>query len=380
MRISRLHTLEDMRAVAPAWNELAGDNPFRSTTWLHTWWKHYGSDSPHNELYTLVASDENNEIVGIAPWYCEKHLSRGRIVRFLAADDEVCSDYLGILCRRGLEEQVAKCLAEWLSGAFNSHGGFESNTRWDLIDLSGVAPGDVATGSLAREMESQGNLLQAKDGPLCWQLQIPASFDEYLAKVSRDCRKRFRRLDKRVLDSRIARYVIASTQAEFEQGWQSLIDLHQKRRQSSGDAGCFSWPRFQSFHDEVAQLLFSEGHLRLHWIELESRVVAVEYSLFSAGVIYAYQSGMDPEFLDAQPGTLLFIAALRAAIESGESTYDFMRGDEAYKLHWRAEPRETTSYLIIPARTVPRVRHGVWQAAQQGKSWLKRRLKPASNG
>jgi CelD/BcsL family acetyltransferase involved in cellulose biosynthesis len=85
--------------------------------------------------------------------------------------------------------------------------------------------------------------------------------------------------------------------------------------------------------------MLASGRLRLSWLELDGVPAAAEYHFADQATTYAYQGGVDPDRLADEPGRLSTILFLRAAIEQGHRRVDFLRGDEAYKAHWRAEPR-----------------------------------------
>lgn len=119
MHVNSHHDFQSLSPLASAWNELAGGVPFRRWEWVETWWRHYGcredgSPKPGCELFVLTVWDDNDELIGIAPWYRILTRSGARVVRFLG-DGEVCSDYVSILCRNGKEEHVTEALADWLT-------------------------------------------------------------------------------------------------------------------------------------------------------------------------------------------------------------------------------------------------------------------------
>src|SRR5689334_4994131 len=126
-----------LERLATAWDALAGDIPFRSSTWARTWWKHYRD--PRSRLLVLIVADEQGAIVGIAPWYVAHSSRLGRVVRFLGSG-EVCSDYLTILADPEFAPAVAARLAEWLAG--------DGAAEWDLLDLTGVEQGDLTIAQL----------------------------------------------------------------------------------------------------------------------------------------------------------------------------------------------------------------------------------------
>jgi len=147
--------------------------------------------------------------------------------------------------------------------------------------------------------------------------------------------------------------------------------LHQRRRQSLGEAGCFASRAFTAFHAEAMEQLLATQSLRLHWLELDGCPVAAEYHLVGGRVIYGYQSGVDPERLDDEPGRLAAIVTLKLAIEEGYQAFDFLRGDEPYKAHWRAEPRAMLDWRIVPKRLTARLKHTVWLARERVKQMVR---------
>jgi CelD/BcsL family acetyltransferase involved in cellulose biosynthesis len=202
-------------------------------------------------------------------------------------------------------------------------------------------------------------------------MPLAGNFDDYLAGLSKSHRKQVRQLCRRVLDSGRAVWRTASTSAQFEEAWAVFVDLHQRRRRSLGERGCFYSPRFSLFHYEVARKLLARGELRLHTLELDGRPLAAEYHLAGGGTVYGYQAGVDPTRLDDQPGRLAGIAVVRAAIADGYRAYDLLRGDEPYKAHWRAVPTPMEQWTIVNPRWSSRARY----AARRTYRWLRGRLK-----
>ena len=62
---------------------------------------------------------------------------------------------------------------------------------------------------------------------------------------------------------------------------------------------------------------------------------------------------------------------LQRAIEDGFPHLDFLRGDEPYKAHFRAEAKPTFDYHVFPNRRLARLRGHVWMAAGALKHWVK---------
>ena len=372
MRVQCFTSIDDLAPLATDWDRLAGGIPFRSWDWLSTWWRHYGQcredRKPVRRLFTLSVFDRTERLVGVAPWYLEYSRPRGRVVRLLGSG-EVCSDYMSLLCQPGRESRVVEALVEWLMKPDRKcvDGGYG---EWDMIELTGVDAQDETVERFSQELIGRGNTVHSRPGPNCWKVSLPTSWDEYVAMLSKNHRKKLRRMWRTMVDTGRAVLHTVQRKDDLQQAWDILVDLHQLRRLSLGEPGCFASRQFTDFHREVTPKLLRNGQLLLHWVELDGRPVAAEYHLGCNGVVYAYQAGIRPEALHLSPGRLAHCLTLRRAIERGYHTFDFLRGDEPYKSHWRAEPRDTLEIRAAPARTGAQLRLGLWLAGSNAKRRL----------
>jgi len=381
MQVHCLHDLDELAPYADDWDRLAAGVPFRSWAWLSSWWRHYGpGDSPagvRKGLFVVCVFDHTDRLLGLAPWYRQYSAPQGYVLRPLGSG-EVCSDYLGLLCQPGMEYQVTQAVADYLGA--DQHLGDRDFPRWDLLQLTDCDAEDRAVDQLIRHLVEQGNTIHRQAGPNCWRIELPTTWEEYLATLSKNRRKRSRRLQRNMLETGRAVLHRVRRAEELSPTIELLFNLHQQRRHSLGEPGCFASPRFTAFHREVMPALFRQGQLQLAWLELDGKPAAAEYHLAGGGVIYAYQSGVDPDTLDLEPGNIFTLATLRRAIEMGYRAVDFLRGDEPYKAHFRAQPRPSLSVRVVPRRTSARVRHNLWLAGSNVKQWIKSGLRLVGTG
>lgn len=367
MTVSKITAIHDLAALETEWNALAAGMPLRSWDWLATWWKHYFADADR-QLFVLAVyadtsdpTDVSKPLIGLAPWYLDRSAIKGSVVRWLGSG-EVCTDHLSLICRPEDNERVATAVADALTAHYDD---------WDLLELSAVDADDAPINALLAALEFRECLISRHPADQCWALDLPANWEDYLASISKSHRKQLRQLERRVLESGRTSWLRVESESDLETGWDVLVDLHQRRRRSLGEPGCFASRLFHDFHHEVVSRLLPKNQLRISWLELDGTPAAAEYHLAGTNTTYAYQGGVDPDRLGEESGRLSTILCLRAAMDEGHRQMDFLRGDEPYKAHWRATPRPTFDCRVVPNRRIARLRGRVLNLGGAVTDWMK---------
>lgn len=365
----------EFAALAADWDRLAGDRFFCRHGWLSAWWKFYGRG---NQLLILVA-ESNGRIVGIAPFYRTNRAATGKCICFLGSND-VCSDYLKIMIDESLKDESAggglsiielrRAVVEAFTGKLIEVNR-QSTTRWDMLELSGALRDEPANDALFDSMQAAGCGVHHQTIECSWQLPLPATWDELNAKHGGSFRRTLKKIDRDLLDTGTVKRFEATDSETLSRGFDILVDLHQRRRESLGERGCFSDPRFTGFLKTIATDSLQRGELSLLWSEYESEPMSATICFRHSGVVSMYQSGVNPDLMQYRPGHLQNLIAIRDGISHHMKTYDFLRGDEPYKRLWRATPVELVSTRIIAGRFLPRLRHQAWVTRHAIGGWVK---------
>ena len=362
-RVTCVRSLEALAEHRAAWNRLAGGVPFRRWEWCETWWRHYAE--PGWQLHVLLVSDSDGSIVGIAPCYLSRSLQGGRVLRFIGGG-EVCGDFLSLLAVPGLERPVAQRVAACL--------GATATGVWDSIHLEGVTVQDSACRWLVQAMRARGCYVDQTIVSHTWRVPLRRDWDGFVGGLSKHARRKVRTLQRHTIDAGRVRTNEVTSPEDLSHGLHILRELHQRRRLSLGQRGCFSSQRFADFHAEVAARFLKAGALRLRWLELDGQPAAAEYGFTDEDTIYLYQSGFDPAVAEENPGWLQTVLSLRNAGEAGYRGLDFLRGDEPYKAAWGAVSTPLVDLRIINRHWGARLRHMAWQAGCRFKSLVRQRF------
>jgi CelD/BcsL family acetyltransferase involved in cellulose biosynthesis len=243
-------------------------------------------------------------------------------------------DHLDIVATPGAEAAVAEATVDCLG---------RHRLRFDILRLEAVRAESVL---LARLADRFGPAARVVD-EVCPYVELPATWDEYLARRSRDLRHSLRRRARRLEEDHEAIvYRQVDDQASLEQAMQSLVALH-----SAGfPEGAFADRDFDRFHRLSARRFLQAGWLRLYLLTVDEHDAAALYGFAYGGRFWSYISGYDHALTRYSTSSQLFAYAIRRSIEDGLTQFDFLRGDEKYKFDW-ADCRRLDANVTVPART-----------------------------
>jgi CelD/BcsL family acetyltransferase involved in cellulose biosynthesis/ribosomal protein S18 acetylase RimI-like enzyme len=333
--------------------------PFSAEVWWDAWWKHLRP--PGTELFLLTIS-RGGQLLGLAPWYTRRSRAYGRVVRFLA--DSACSDYMTIPTARDCEDEVRSELARWIAA--------EAGRSWDMFILTGISAADTLMGPLADEVRQHDILLDQRAIGNTWRVALPQTWDEYVELFSKRDRYRLRRVKREMLDSGRAVVRRVTSRVDFERGYEIQYRLRNLRCDSQGEESCFADLRFTAFLREASRRFLERGQLRLQWMEVDGQPIAFDSSFVDQGGVYLYQTAFDPEKADLGPGRLHLQASIAQAIEEGHRFFDFLRGDEPYKHHFRATAIPLFEMRLVAPRVRPRLGYHAWKLKKQAKAKARR--------
>lgn len=335
--------IEDSSAFAvlrQEWNELlkssASDCLFLTWEWLHTWWKHLAE----NRRLHVVTVRRDNRLIAIAPLVLSTRRWK-RLLPFPALEfmgtGGIGSDYLDVLVRRSEERHALPALSGSL--ADSQH----------MLELSRVRRIAAQAGKLVGEIGQRGWVSNRVATDVCPYIDLSGyDWPSYLATLGSAHRYNLRRRLRALERGRELRLERVRSEAERISALRTLITLHNRRWGERGRAGAFCSPALLAFHDELSRLALELGWLRLYVLRLDGQPAAALYGFVYNDTFYFYQSGFDPAFRRHSVGLVAMGLAIKCAIEEGVKTYDFLRGDEAYKFLWTRARRELVRWELYP--------------------------------
>lgn len=354
-------------ALGPEWWALLEQSdvatPTLTPAWLESWWRVFG-EGQDRQLRLWSVRDENT-LVGLAPFLCRAHryvpssaamrslLGRQQIgfpmpsltFRRLEPlgsgepeEDEVCSDYLGLIAARGYEQSVAEAF-----GSALAKGDLGQVDEVLMPGMDGSAP---MTQAIVGAFGKLGWTIEVSESQSSPYIELPASFEDYLETLPSSGRHLVTRSlrDFEKWSGGEVRWMRATDTASLERGQLVLRALHAERWTAIGERGAFASRRFSSFHELLMPLLLRRGALDLQWLEVRGVPIAALYNMVWRGRLSFYQSGRKMDVPGrVRPGIVIHANAIRGAISAGLREYDFLPGSQHYKLQLATSFRPVVS-------------------------------------
>jgi CelD/BcsL family acetyltransferase involved in cellulose biosynthesis len=296
-------------SVAPLWTELLGrrdwSSLFLTPEWQRCWWEQFEDANTELCLLTVGPADQP---LGVAPL-----MQRGDTITFLGDTD--LFDYHDFIdVAPGFHEALIECLAD---------------EEWHSMDLHSVPDFSRTLTALTAASEAKGWSVQVEDEDVVPGLDLPATWDEYVAGLRKKDRHELRRKLRRLESAGEVRVVEANS-AALEQEFDLFYELMAESREEKRD---FMLPERQEFFRRVINWTSGSDFLRLFFLELNGERVAASLAFDYDGRRLLYNSGFRTAHGALGVGLMLNALCIKDAIERGLTYFDFLRGAEPYKYH-----------------------------------------------
>lgn len=348
--IEIVHTMQSLGALREEWNALyeAAHNPSPPLhfDWICNWLELNSKDYVNGtEGLRVICCRCEGKLIAALPLYQRRAVRMadgGRHLRFISTGehehDELCSDYMDMLCLEDTKERCAELVWHTIRE--------DLGRNYDRFELSDMADDSV----LVKWVRNSGANRDVQVVPrgVCPIADLTGGFDAYLSRLSSNTRQQIRRLLRAATQAGVE-MECASTLEEANGFFKEMIELHQKRWTSAGERGCFASASFTEFHRKLIRDWFASGRVILTRIRQGEQTLAVKYGFRTRNRFDFYQSGVnaDDKCPIRSPGIVSFMMLMQHLIEQGVQSFDFLRGSSGYK-----QRLATTAQPMVSMRLV----------------------------
>ena len=313
------------------WNTLlkrsSSDPLFLSWEWMHTWWNAFAD--PDMQLYLLTATNQEGDLIGIAPLYSTKAKTKKFIVtrrlEFIGnrwrGQATMRTELLEFIAEKPKSKEITKAFFNYLS----------NDSHWDELILS----------DLRKDSDTYRYLNQYQLLPRCYHrnaeeydsfyIETSSDFNDYIHQLGKNTRLRLFNRRKLLIQLGNTQF-ITPNKDDIENLFQLLNNLHAKRWGS---------PVFQDkrleFNVALAKLMDQRDALHFSTVTIDNEPVSIQYNYVVNNHKYNIQAGFEEGFhKKIALGYLHFGYEIENACNSDITTYDLLAGEgknTSYKKH-----------------------------------------------
>jgi len=342
MKVERIRDPESLEELKDSWNELLFSSKqnciFLTHEWISSWWKCFSED---NSLEILIFKDEKGSLVGIAPFMIKGGLdesspyNKGKTLCFIASQE--VSDYCDVITPNERREEFYENLLSYFKK------NYPDVEKIELMNIKSSSPTLSFLPRLAPEHGYSSSCNEVEVAPL---LELPSSYEDYVASLSKKNRHELRRKLRRTEALERVKITKIKDTKELQSSIVAFIGLH---KEGSPSKEKFWGKRGMSdFFQEIASRLSLQRWVELYFMFYKDSIMAALLNFSYSDQLLFYNVAFYKDFARYSPGLFLFNHCLKQAISEGKKKADFLRGREKYKYYFGAEDSKIFRLILNP--------------------------------
>lgn len=298
------------------WEELATDSraaPYLYPGWVHTWWHAFGTGDL--DVHTLR---RGGRLVGVLPMVRNRHT--------LESAANYHTPEFGILTQ---DSETTWALAQGLFADRPAH-----------VSLTSLDPAAETIDACQHAADEAGYKVVIRTYQRSLYIDLDGTWDGYESGLGRNLLRNLRRARKRLEQEGRLGVEIAYGHEQFDESLREAYAVEASGWKGAGRTAIESHPQTLDFYTDIARWGAAHDMLRLYFLRLEGRPLAMYFALVHEGTCHLLKGGYDPVYWRYSPGNLLMHTVIRDCFGAGLTRIEFNGDAEPYKFNWAAAVHE----------------------------------------
>jgi CelD/BcsL family acetyltransferase involved in cellulose biosynthesis len=349
--VAHIRTFDEANALAEDWQALyrasAVSNPFAAPDWLLTWARHFVSERDLD----ICTVWRDGALIGLAPWYVKRDPLVPRRLQLLGSGrHDALTELPQVLTAPGEARSVLRAvIGEWS----------QRPGDWGWLELPVMADQGWFEPEWLTGIIGKGGVVQHKMTRATVVLDLPPDVPALHAGLKRNLLESTHRARNRLDKAgRPWRITVHEDPADVVRALSVLIVLHAARAQLHGrkrHPDQLAVAARREFLREALAAMSRRGQAQILTLDVAGRPVAAQLVLHGSAGSYLGLSGVDPEWWQASPVTLLQLHAAEVAVERGYREFNLSVGPSVSKLRWSEEIRQHPEFIVCGPRPSSRL-------------------------
>lgn len=319
------------------------------------------------EVLRVFVATDNEEVVGIIPYYiCIKPMM-GLPVKMLEFAGNIISYHQEIIARNRHKELLA---------SFLRHPAVQG---WDVMCLSNVQTGSVTQQTVAELATQWGLTLIVYPGESSPYMMINGSWEEYIAKKSKKFRYKIRKREKDLFASSEAAICWFESPQESIKLLADVLKIEAASWKVNADMDITGRPIELRYHERLLPMMGRESLLFANILYIQGEPAAYNLCYRWNQRLGQIKTSFDDKFRELSPGALVLESALRRAFNDGYHEFDFLGDVMRHKMAWSTHSRSHETFFVFGPRVKARTIGFLKKYIQKAKEFYAQLRKKSGN-
>jgi CelD/BcsL family acetyltransferase involved in cellulose biosynthesis len=359
VKVVEINDLQELSQYRLLWSSLLPSTPnasfFLTYDWLEAYWRHLGGDQKLKVLIAYAAG----EPIGILPLCVRTEQYRLTKARVLTYPLDDCGTWYG---------PIGPNPSATLMAAMQHLR--RTPRDWDMIELRWVADEATHGGKTARAMRVAGLLSEKCEYQTTSVIDVPASWNDFLAQKSRSLRHQFRRQLRHAFEEQGAEYVRHRPAPVRDGDGDPRWDLYAMCEMTAAaswqsdvtNGNTLSHERVRDFYRDAHTAAARLGMVDVNVLLFDGRPAAFIYGYHYDGRVSLMRTGFDASLGKEGFGSALVLRTIQDSTDRCDTFIDFGQGEREHKrrLRTRTEPTYRLTYTPLASWRSQTVRWTRW--------------------
>jgi len=297
------------------------NEPSTSLEWTSAMVRHHVR--PADRCF-LVCLRRGDALEAIVPLVARAEAVLGRRVTLLTPLSEQYNTHSDLLLRANDVDTIRAFVSAL----------FRLDVSWDCFRMARLLDGGPLATMLEHCLAEAGHLHHVRDGLPAYNLQLPESFDAYLAQRSAKFRNYLKRVERKLHAAGAVRVLELTDPQAFEPAYEALLQVERSSWKHAHGTAISAIARQTAFYRDFCREALASGRLHLQWLTLESRPVAYNLGYLRTGSYHYLKTSYDSALGPFGPAAYLRARLIASLIGRGVARFDFPGEPYEWETQW----------------------------------------------
>jgi CelD/BcsL family acetyltransferase involved in cellulose biosynthesis len=291
---------------------------FLTWEWLYSWWNVYASGK---KLNILCVRNENNELVGIAPFFIhEANYYKIPVVEIAFLGDRV-SDRQDLIVDKRYPQVYKEIVAHMYD-----------DRRWHTARLEQVPEWSTLVSASFRKQFDE--VYGREEASLLPFIYINSDWETYYKGLSKNFRRDLSKKYNILTREGKWRFINTTNLSNIDEEFEKIFELELASDKAAAGYALFVNDKSRHFHKTFSKYCVDNDWLSISYMELNDRPISYLIGYRYENSFFAYNMAYLSKFYRASPGKLVLHETIKHCFLNNFREFDLLRGDTYIKDLW----------------------------------------------